>query len=155
MNKKNLAVHLMSLLLLGCFLFGCSRYSQAQFTHWSDDAILPGGKGAFNVVEDVEFWSAGEPSKPYKVIGLIQQNTITNLDYILKSYNQSELVRLVRENGGDGLVMIKSDQMQTGTKSDFSVNPNYTGGINGQVQNRAVYQNKTVLAVFKYATTPL
>ena len=102
------------------------------------------------MVDGVEFWSNGEPSKPYKVIGLIEQNTISNLDYVLKNYNQSELIRLVRENEGDGLVSMKNDRIFKGYKSNFSVNPNYSGGFSGDSTTRTIYENKSILVVFKY-----
>ena len=110
------------LLLMLCVIsvLGCAAIvgTDTAFIPWKGkDYFEGGGGGAVEKFEGVEFWKAGTPEQPFKVVGLIIQNRGTDEDtvnnFLFGDFNKREIVKLVRNNKGDGVLTLADDRKTT------------------------------------------
>lgn len=104
--------------LLGvAMLAGCAAVigTETRFSPWNGESVVRGQGGAVESVDGIEFWSHGAPSKPYRVIGVIEQSTdddpVNNL--LFGKFNRSEVIGHVRKAGGHGVVTVATDRVGT------------------------------------------
>ena len=83
---------------------GCATIigTETSFTPWRGEQLYKGSGGAVEVIDGVEFWKAGEPERPYKVVGLISQRKSDDaLDKMLfGEFNRKQVTELVKANNG-------------------------------------------------------
>lgn len=130
---------------------GCATIigTETSFTPWRGEQLYKGSGGAVEVIDGVEFWKAGEPERPYKVVGLISQRKSDDaLDKMLfGEFNRKQVTELVKANNGDGVVTVKSQRFVSGYTTQMPVNQY------GSATTSPDYAEASVLAVFRYVST--
>lgn len=134
------------------FLSGCATIvgTRTDFYPWQGDGIYQGDGGAVESVDGIEFWSIGEPNRPFKVIGYVTQSAKEGIGYnlVFGSLNRNELVKKVKENDGSGLIKISSQKITTGIKGSYD---DATNSFSARSQIR----KNDALAVFRYVDSSL
>ena len=130
---------------------GCATIigTETSFTPWRGEQLYKGNGGAVEEVDGVEFWKFGEPERPYKVIGLIaQKKSDDTLDKMLfDEFNIKQVIELVKENNGDGVVTVKSERFVSGYTTQMPINQY------GSTTTSPEYAKASILAVFRYVTS--
>lgn len=119
----NLLCASMALLLVGCTTTTYSEYrGENQFL---------GSGGTVKTVNGVEIWENGEPNRPYRIIGMIDDSRGGGM---LTPSRYSAAVKLIKKHGGDAGVLLDTDSILT------SVNRH----------GHAAYSHNSKIAVVKY-----
>jgi hypothetical protein len=139
-----------ALIAMTILVSGCATIigTETSFTPWRGEQLYKGSGGAVEVVDGVEFWKAGEPERPYKVVGLIsQRKSDGTLDKMLfGEFNRKQVADLIKANNGDGVVTVKSQRFVSGYTTQMPVNQY------GSANTSPDYAEASVLAVFRYVS---
>lgn len=127
---------------------GCASLigTETKFYHWQSNDIYQGKGGAVELYEGTEFWASGEPSRRYKVIGLIDQKlSEDSMDKaIFGDFNKRQLTELVKEHGGDGVIIVSKNNYVSGATAQAPINQY------APAQVSVNYSSASRYAVFKY-----
>lgn len=130
---------------------GCATIigTETSFIPWRGEQLYKGTGGAVEVVDGIEFWKAGEPGRPYKIVGIISQSksddTLNKM--LFGEYNRKQVTELVKANNGDGVVTVKSQRFVSGYTTQMPVNQY------GSATTSPEYAEASILAVFRYVST--
>ena len=131
---------------------GCAALvgTETSFQQWRGSKIYQGDGGAVETVDGIEFWSAGEPDRPYRIVGYITQSRSDDpLDkIILGTFNRHEIIGYVKNNGGDGVISVGSSRYVSGYKEDTPPMDKEFNTIPRSISTE--YSVSSKLVVFKY-----
>jgi len=98
--------------LLCGLLSGC--LSTTAFKAYDDGgATYLGRGGAKEIVDGVELWSDGSPPRQYRLIGMIEDSRPNAV--IPKAAFKSDMVKAVREHGGEAGIILSRGVVQLGS----------------------------------------
>jgi len=144
--KTRLNAYFMAFLMT--MFSGCATVigTRTSFVSWQGDKLYVGEGGAVEVIDGIEFWSHGEPSKTYKVVGIINQTKSDDAfdNLLFGKFNRNQVIELVKTNNGDGVVLLDSGRFISGYSTTI---PKINSGT---VSTSPEYSNTSVLAVFRY-----
>lgn len=109
-------------------LVGCGS---TKFQEYRGSAISQGGGGTVRVVNGIDFWENGEPDRPFRTIGVIDDSRMTGIQSLSRDKN---IASVAKEKGGDAVVLMDTQ------REARLIN-------NGQIR----HAQKTKVAVVKYA----
>ena len=138
------------LVIMTILASGCATIigTETTFTPWRGEQLYKGTGGAVEVFDGIEFWTTGEPERPYEIVGIIsQRKSDDSLDNMLfGEFNRKQVTELVKANNGDGVVTVKSQRFVSGYTTQMPVNQY------GSATTSPDYAEASVLAVFRYVS---
>lgn len=156
----------------GLLLSSCALYNQTAYTAYPAPLEITGQGGTMKVVDGIEVWTAGEPNRRFKVLGIISQSHYDNggaLSVLAGATKGSELINTAKKYDGDGIIFVGTNSVIVGhTTREFPAEPatgvylGYYGGVTytGDVSEKAAAANAadthtdiettTRMAVIKY-----
>jgi len=123
------------------------------------------GRGGTKITKNgIDYWTAGNPPRRHQVLGIIKDN---REDHWLNgnAIGSKSVAKLVKQAGGDAVVVFDSSQRDLGVISGGSANSSGTAQANcygynctasstgqayGQAWSRMVTETTTVMIVVKY-----
>lgn len=121
-------MRLIAILFLITLFTGCVS---TQYSSWEGDGIREGSGGVREEYKGVDFWTSGEPDRPYRIVGVIKDDRSSGL--IQQAMYRDNITAKVKEVGGDGVIQKSKDE-----NVDFMSGDNIFTEVN------------TVLYVFQY-----
>jgi hypothetical protein len=122
-------------------LSGCATPPKTTWLDWRGGVPSITGKGGVvRQVEGIEYWTYGEPDRPFKVLGIMEQafkKTSYHTDV-----HEADFVKCAHEHGADAVVVLKG----TVHRRSIQVTP---GGI-WSTYNWSTADRKIVAAAVKY-----
>jgi len=122
-------------LVLGAMVLpGCGFYTRTSFSEYRGAAEFAGYGGTVRVVDGIEVWTSGEPNRPYKVLGVIDQSYYNNrsvMAWIAGASRESAVIATAKQYGGDAVMLLSSDSAVTGYKSFGFASGHSTGAFSG------------------------
>ncbi len=115
------------------------------------DNVFEGKGGTKVVVDGIEFWDNGEPSRKFKVLGIIDDQRPGGI--IPMSQLRSDMVKKTREAGGDAVVQLGNQSQIAGYYTSGSASANSYGSsatAYGSSTTMPVRRNVAKFAVIKY-----
>ena len=98
-------MRLIALPFLIILLTGCVS---TQYSSWEGDGIREGSGGVREEYNGVAFWTSGEPNRPYRIIGVIEDERSSGL--IQQAIYRDNIATKVKEVGGDGVIRQTRDE---------------------------------------------
>lgn len=95
--------------LVGLFLSACVN---TNYHAWEGGAVTAGEGGAKDVVDGMDVWVTGKPSRKHKVVGYIEDERGAGI--IPRRALYGDLVKVAKEKGGDAVVLLSSDTQVSG-----------------------------------------
>jgi hypothetical protein len=151
-----------TLFMFGVLLVtGCAIYTQTSFSTWQGSNTYIGQGGTVKKVDGIDIWTLGEPNRPFRLLGIIQQNHFDNgsvMSTLAGMTSDSDLVEAAKQNGGDAIIYVSRDSkitgysatgMSTGTLTD-AANGTASGAFWNSLQVNANTSTQIVVAVIKY-----
>lgn len=131
-------------MIVAIVVSGCATVigTETSFKAWRGDQTFKGKGGTLETFEGVEFWGSGEPPEEYEVVGIISQNKSDGTldDLMFGEFNRRQIIDIVKREGGDGVVELKSGRFVSGYRvNEYS-----------PVPVAPEYSKSTVMAVFRY-----
>ncbi len=142
-----------TLFLAALLLNSCST----AYTEWQGGGVLVGAGGACEVKDGIEIWKVGTPPRPYRIIGLIEDDRPGAT--VPMAMRASQVSAEAKKRGGDGVIMIgerdkylgSAGSAQTfGTVTPTPWGASYSGSSFGH--SDAVIRTKSAYQVFKYVS---
>lgn len=103
--------------MIAAFTGGCAAMigTETRFTPWSGHAVAQGRGGAVETVDGIEIWTVGTPERKYRIIGVVEQSRSDDAfdNLLFGRFNRSEVLTLVKQAGGNGLVTLKTERVGT------------------------------------------
>ena len=98
------------LLVFACFtLTACVT---TNYHTWEGGTVTAGDGGAKRIVDSMEIWISGKPSRKHKVIGYIEDERGAGL--IPRHALFADLVEVAKQKGGEAVVLLSSDTEVSG-----------------------------------------
>lgn len=110
-------------------LANVNSFSRVTYSEWKGDKIYDGGGGVVDAIDGIELWSTGLPSGKYIVIGVINLSYSSEYAHLLSEYNKSQVVKLTKNNRGDGVFLTNKTSNDSIISNSFIVF-RYTAPIN-------------------------
>ena len=102
-------------LVLFVLLVASPAAAKIQFLNYDGPANpLEGTGGTKEVYNGVEYWRSGTPPRKYRIVGVIFDDRQERGDAIDDSIRSQRLAKLVKEHGGDAVIVIGAATLQTG-----------------------------------------
>ena len=138
--KKTIALlSIVATALLG----GCTQ----QYLSWQGGKVNPGSTegGAVKRVEGIDFWEAGTPNRPYRIVGLIQDERPGGPLFMVQRTPQ--LAALAREKGADAVILKSKSSELAGA---IGLNPTMPVGYMRVSGATALYRRAIEYLAIKY-----
>ena len=98
------------LLILACILAGCATVDFQPYE--GKDNLYEGKGGTKLVVADIDFWTSGEPSRKYSILGMVVSKIGSGaLD---EAVIRSAVAGEVKRQGGNAAVQVNNNSAFTG-----------------------------------------
>lgn len=126
--------------------------------------ILVGQGGTRTTKHEIDYWTSGSPPRRHQVLGIIKDNR-DNHWLSGNAVGSKAIAKLVKQAGGDAVIILDRNSRQTGTVSGGQVNSsgNATGSCygyqcsataygqaNGTAWSSVVIETSTSMVVVKY-----
>lgn len=115
------------IVLLAALLAISTAASALDFKRfYGRDAIVEGRGGEMESIEGIDYWTNGDPPRRYEIIGYIEdRRQATGLVGMarLKSLPK-QVARMGKENGGDAVILVSSENDVVGYASNATVTAN-------------------------------
>ena len=142
-------LHKKILILVGTIsLTACTS---TDFTPYRGSQVFPAGAGAVKTYEGIDFWSDGQPDRPYTIVGIVEDDRPQNI--FAASGKRHALIKAAKDHGGDAIIVIKSDSVVSGRSFNGST-VQYANGLSttsGGVTEH--HRLETKVAVIRYTAT--
>ena len=128
-------------------LVGCAAYNQTSFSQYQGASEFTGRGGTVKNVDGIDIWTAGEPNRRFRILGVIDQTHYNNnsvMSFVAGMSRDSDLIAAAKKQGGDAVIFIGSDSIVTGYK--FSEPSSAYGNARADANTRSA----TRVAVIKY-----
>ena len=154
---------------VGLCLSSCGLYNQTSYIAYPAPPEITGQGGTMKVVDGIEVWTAGEPNRRFKMLGIMSQSHLDNggaLSVLAGATKGSELINTAKKYDGDAIILVGTNSVIVGhTTREFpaepatGVYPGYYGGVTytGDVPEKAGaahahtdIETTTRVAVIKY-----
>jgi len=129
------------------------------------DPMIVEGKGGTKVNKNgIDYWTSGSPPKRHQVLGLIKDNR-ENVWWNGNAVGSKAVAKLVKEAGGDAVVILDQNDRATGVISGgqasstgsaqatcygYTCSGTSTGQTYGSAWSNLVTERSTVMIVVKY-----
>lgn len=130
-------------------LFASTADARTRFeTYEARNAFREGQGGSKTVKDGIDFWTLGDPPRRYQIIGVIRDNRGTGALFG-NAVGSSGIAKMVREAGGDAVVLVEQN---TGLKGVWSQGQVSTFGNQAFGSGMAIpiRERVTTFAVVKY-----
>ena len=129
-----------------------------------EPVVLTGQGGTKVTKNEIDYWTSGSPPRRHQVLGVIKDNR-DNHWLSGNAVGSKAIAKLVKQAGGDAVIILDRNSRQTGTVSGGQVNSssnatgscygyqcsaNAYGQANGTAWSSAVIETSTSMVVVKY-----
>ena len=83
--------------------FGLAGCASTQYLEYRGAETVYGKGGAVKIVNGMDVWTDGDPDRPYRIIGLMNQTTRPAPGRMIDA--SDDLVALARKNGADAVIV--------------------------------------------------
>lgn len=136
---------------------GCAAYAQTTYQDWrAKNPYFAGGGGTVQNRDGIDVWTSGTPDRPFEVLGVInaaQTNDFNAIAIVARANQDTKIIKLAKEHGGDALVWLSADTQVTGYTTSGSAYAHSFGNsayARGSAKTRANTVSSGVLAVVRY-----
>jgi hypothetical protein len=111
------------------------------------ETIRQGEGGGKKTVDGVDFWSDGSPSRKFKLVGYVtdRRHKTGLIGKFSMNSLESDIARVARSNGGDAVILMRSEAETVGAVGNSNVY-----GNSGFAVTRGVQKQNSKFAVVKY-----
>lgn len=106
---------LFALCLLAVVASGCQ--TPPRVTEYSGTEIRHGAGGSYRFIEDIELWDTGAPSRPYQLLGTIDDGIKVNW-YAFLEDEESVLAKIAHQRGADAVLIIEKEPVESTPDGD-------------------------------------
>lgn len=143
MRRISLAV------LLLCVSFAASAIDFKRY--YGRDAVVEGRGGEMESIEGVDYWTNGDPPRRYEIIGYIEDRRHASglIGMARLKSLPKQAARMAKENGGDAIILVSSENDVIGYTSNASATVNGNSAY-GTAMSAPVAKRESRFAVIRY-----
>lgn len=118
--------------LTAALLCGCKSSEPKSFTEYHGTDIFQGTGGEEQTLDDIDFWSNGDPDRKYQIVGIIGDDSphhhillgpLNRLNRLFPASDNSDEMtaanaKIAHDRGGDAIVIVARDQPSSSTTDD-------------------------------------
>jgi hypothetical protein len=123
-----------------------ARVTFAQYD--GPNAERVGGGGTRITKNGVDWWTAGSPSRRYRVLGVIT-DTRSNKPFRGQALGSKSIAKQVKNAGGDAVILMGQDRQIAGSNAVGGI-AGSGGGYNGWMSGKVITDTTSQLLVVKY-----
>lgn len=115
------------------------------------DAVIEGRGGEMEQIEGVDYWTNGDPPRRYEIIGYIEDRRHASglIGMARLKSLPKQVARMAKENGGDAVIMVSSENDVIGYASNASATVNGNTAY-GNSMSVPVAKRESRFAVIRY-----
>jgi len=142
--KKALLAGTLAVILSGCI---------TSYREYVGGSVMQGNGGTREIIKGIEYWEDGAPSRPFRVIGIINDRRPGGP--IPMALRKIEVVTKAKKYGGDAVVMLDDNGQIVGGVNTFNATANTYGSttyVSGSGVSVPVIRREGKYEVIKYVS---